>query len=174
VTAGGRPARRATLAATSALAAWLALTGCGYSTRRLTELPTSTRTIAVMTFQNQGFRRDMELRLSQAVVDEVRARTHYAIGSADSADVLLSGSMVANESVVTLDEDDSALQKRLYGEVHVTLTDRRSGRVLKQYVAKDFIEYTPDRFGESLEGSATDEWVRRVAERVVQGFEPGF
>jgi hypothetical protein len=151
----------------------LAGSGCGYSTRRLSDLPSGTRTVAVMTFDNRGFYRDLELRLSQAVADEVRARSHYAIGSAGSADVLVSGSMVADESVVTLDDDDTVLQKRLGGRVDVTLSDR-SGRVLKRYTVRTNVEFTPDRYGQSLEGSATDEWVRRIAEKVVQGFEAGF
>jgi hypothetical protein len=46
--------------------------------------------------------------------------------------------------------------------------------VLKQYTVRASTEFAPNRFGQSLEGSATDEWVRRIAEQVVQGFEPGF
>jgi hypothetical protein len=132
--------------------------------------------VAVLTFENNGFRRDLELRLTQAVVREVRARTSYAVGSATSADVLVSGRILsADESVVTLDAGDNAIQKRLGGSVEVTLTERRTGAVLKHYFVRNvFTEFTPDRFGQSVEGSATDEWVRRAAERVVQGFERGF
>jgi hypothetical protein len=46
--------------------------------------------------------------------------------------------------------------------------------VVKTYVAHGQTEFTPDRYGQSVEGSAYDEWVRRVAERVVQGLEQGF
>lgn len=148
--------------------------GCGYSTRRLSDLPAGTRTLAVLTFENAGFRRDLELRLTQAVLDEVRARTPYAIGSQASADVLLSGRMTAEESVITLAADDSVLQQRLGGSVDVTLTDRRSGRVLRTYRVYANTEFTPGLRGQSLEGSATDEWTRRAAERVVQGLERGF
>jgi hypothetical protein len=35
-------------------------------------------------------------------------------------------------------------------------------------------EFTPGRRGQGVEGSATDELVRRLAERIVQGFERGF
>lgn len=146
---------------------------CGYSTRRLIDLPAA-RTIAVSTFTNTGYRRDMELRLTQAVLAALRARTSFAIGSPESADLVISGAMSASESVITLDENDQPIQKRLAGQLDVRVTDRRSGQVVKSYVARAQTEYTPDRFGESLDGSATDEWARRLAERVVQGLETGF
>ena len=146
---------------------------CGYSTRRLTSLP-GARTIAVSTFTNTGYRRDMELRLTQAVLAALRARTSYAIGSPESADLVISGAMSASESVITLDEADQPLQKRLAGQLDVRVTDRRSGRVLKSFVARAQTEYTPGRWGETLDGSATDQWARRLAERVVQGLESGF
>lgn len=157
----------------AALAALVLLAACGYSTRRLADLPAGARTIAVRTFENQGFRRDLELRLTQAVVEEIRARSSYAIGSLAGADLVLSGVMTAEESVVTQDADRNAVQKRLGGTLDVVITDRRTGAVVKRYRASASTEFTPDLRGESLEGSATDEWARRIAERVVQGFERG-
>jgi hypothetical protein len=155
------------------LAVLAPLGACGYSSRRLSELGPA-RTIAVTTFQNEGYRRDLELRLTQAVIQEVRARTDYAIGSPSHADVVLSGTMRAGESVITQDADDNVIQKRLYGSLDVTLTERATGRVIKAWTVGAQSEFAPDRHGETLEGSATDDWVRRLAERVVQGFERGF
>lgn len=147
--------------------------GCGYSTRRLADLE-GARTVAVSTFDNLGFRRDLELRLVQAVIAELRARTTLAIDSPARADLVLSGRMTADEDVITLDEDDNPVQKRLAGSLEVTVTDRRSGRVVRSFVARGQAEFAPGRDGESLDGSATDEWVRRVAVAVVQGLEGGF
>ncbi len=161
------------------LLAWAGLAplvaaGCGYSTRRLSDLPAATRSVAVLTLENLGFRRDLELRLTQALLDEIRARTPYAIGSAATADVLVSGRMQADESVITLAGDGSTLQQRLGGTLEVTLTERATGRVLKSYVVYANTEFTPGRRHQTLEGSAADEWVRRLAEGVVRGFERAF
>ncbi|MFM8978916.1 MAG: hypothetical protein ACKOSS_00400 [Planctomycetia bacterium] len=156
-----------------ALALLCVLAACGYSTRRLADLD-GARSVAVSTFSNLGFRRDLELRLTQAVIAEVRARTTLAIDSPGRADLVLSGRMQADEDVVTLDADNNPVQKRLYGSLLVTVTDRRSGRVVRTFTATGQAEFAPGRDGESLEGSASDEWVRRVAIAVVQGLEGGF
>lgn len=169
--AAARFPARVLLAATLALLAGLC--ACGYSTRRLADLD-GARTVAVSTFSNLGFRRDLELRLTQAVLAEVRARTTLAIDSPARADLVIGGDMQADEDVVTLDADNNPVQKRLYGSLRVTVTDRRSGRVVRSFTAKGQADFTPGRDGESLEGSATDEWVRRVAIAVVQGLEGGF
>lgn len=149
------------------------LTACGYSTRRLVDLE-GARSVAVSTFDNLGFRRDLELRLVQAVIAELRARTALAIDSPARADLVIGGRMSADEDVITLDRDDNPVQKRLAGSLEVTVTDRRSGRVVRSFVARGQAEFAPGRDGESLDGSATDEWVRRVAVAVVQGLEGGF
>ncbi len=145
---------------------------CGYSTQRLDAFP-SARTIAVIPFQSPGFRRDLDLRLTQAVVDEIRSRTSYGLGAATSADLILSGVMTADETVTLQRADRQIVQKRLQGALDVTITDRRSGRVLKTYRAYDTVTFTPGRQGETLEGSAYTDWVGRVALRVVQGLEAG-
>jgi len=54
-------------------------TGCsGYSTSRLVAEP-GVSSIAVMQFDNQTYRRDIEMRLTQIVAQEVRARTPWRI-----------------------------------------------------------------------------------------------
>lgn len=157
---------------TLAILACLTSSACGYSTQRLDAFPNA-RTIAVIPFQSDGYRRDLDLRLTQAVVTEIRGRTSYALGSPASADLLLSGTMQADEVVTVQRGDRRVVQKRLQGALNVTITDRRSGRVLKTYRAYDTATYTPGIQGESLEGSAYSEWVGRVALRVVQGLESG-
>jgi hypothetical protein len=165
---------RRALALAAALAA-SSVVACGYSTRRLTSELGSARTISVLPFANTGFRRDLELRLTQAVVEELRARTSLALATADRADLLLQGTVTAGESVVIQDEDrNDPILKRLEGGVQVRVTDRRTGAVVKEFNVADVVEFAPGRRGQSLAGSATDEWARRVAQRVVQGLEASF
>jgi hypothetical protein len=151
--------------------AWAGVSGCAYSTRRLTDFP-SARSIAVLPFENTGFRRDLELRLSQAVVTEIRARTSLAVTTRDRADLLLSGRMSAEEYAIGIAADGSVLQKRLEGTLAVEVRDRASGRLLRRSTVRATEEYRPGLTGEMDAGTA--EWTRRVAEQVVQALEVGF
>jgi hypothetical protein len=147
--------------------------GCGYRTTRLEAFPAA-RTIAVLPFQDRGFRRDLDLRLTQAVVAEIRARTRYALAAPGSADLVLAGEMSAGEQVTTLSADREPLQERILGRVEITLTERATGRVVRRTTVSEFAEWRPGAPGESYAGSASDEWVLRMAQRVVQALEPGF
>lgn len=145
----------------------------GYSTTRLTDFPQA-RTIAVVPFENTGFRRDLELRLSQAVATELRARTSFAQTTPARADLLVTGSMAADETPIALDEDGSVIQKRLNGWLDVRIIERATGRVLRQARVQALEEVRPGTGVESIEGSGSDELVRQLAERVVQLLERPF
>jgi hypothetical protein len=156
-----------------ALAALLLASCAGWSTQRLTDFPAA-RTIAVRPFDNLGFRRDLELRLTRAVTEEVRARTSLALTTPDKADLVLSGRMQAEETPVVLDENGQVIQKRLLGWLQVQVVERATGRVVRQRRVATHAEWLEGAPGQSLQGSATDEWVRRIAEKVAQTLERSF
>ncbi len=164
---------RTALAALAALAlvALLPATGCGYSTRRLTDVP-GVRTVAVLQFENDTYRRDLEFRLTRALAEEVRARTTWRIASPGSADALLTGTIRSAE-VRTLAEDRDAtpISKRFKLVVDAKLVDRVSGRVIALVSSTESQEFAETYFGESLDGSATDTVMQSLAEAVVAGFE---
>jgi len=147
-------------------------TACGYSTQRLEAFPRA-RTIAVIPFTSPGYRRDVDLRLTQAVVEEIRARTSFAFASPATADLLLKGTMNVGESVLLQRGNRTPIEERLQGSLSVVVTDRRTGRELKAYEAYDTVDFTPNRLGETLESTGYETWTRRVAVRVVQGLEAG-
>ena len=159
----------------AALLVALLTAGCqGYSSQRLTDFP-SARTIAIVPFTNTTFYRDLELRLSQQVANEIRARTNLGFASVDRADLLLSGHMYAREvPTVLAAEDGGVIQKRLEGWLEVVVTDRATGRVVRRQRVATTAEWREGVVGESLEGSATDEWTRRIAEQVAQVLERSF
>ena len=148
----------------------LLLAGCGYSSRRLTAFPDA-RTIAVVPFQNATYRRDLGVRLTRAVVDEVRTRTAYHIGAPESADIVLTGLFDANESVQGLDQDRVPIIQRLSGTLRVTITERSTNKVLKTQSFFAQAEFLPSDRGETLDARGTDEWTRRMAVQVVQMLE---
>jgi hypothetical protein len=156
-----------------ALLALAALAACSYSTKRLTDFP-GARTIAVLPFENTGFRRDLELRLGQAVATEIRARTNLAFATPQTADLLLTGTASAEEYAIGLDENGQVIQKRLEGVLAVRVTERATGRVRREAFIRATEEFRPLIQGESLAGTGTDEWARRIAEQVVQELEAGF
>jgi hypothetical protein len=145
--------------------------GCGYSTSRLVSVP-GVSSVAVLPFDNDTFRRDLEHRLTRAVAEEVRARTPWRLASPASADALLSGTIrSASTRVLAEDRASEPATDRLTVVVDVRLVDRRSGRVLREWVAYTRDEFARDRFGESLEGSAIDAATRSLAEEIVRGLE---
>jgi len=149
------------------------LASCNYSTKRLTDFP-SARTIAVLPFENTGFYRDLDLRLTQAVTTEIRARTSLGYASPASADLLLRGRMTAREWAIGLDNMGRVIQKRLEGWLDFEVVERTSGRVLRKGTVSSNYEFRPLVQGESLDTTGTEEWTRRIAEQVVQGLERGF
>lgn len=166
------------LGALLALLLLAAGSGCGYSTTRLTDFP-GARTIAIVPFENTGFYRDIELELTARVVQEVRARSSLGMGTVDSADLILRGSVGNWETPVVIGEEGEIIQKRLEGWLDITVTDRASGRVVRAARVRATADFRPGPEevsltgleGESLRGSATQIWTRRLAEQIAQQLE---
>ena len=150
-----------------------ATSGCGYSTRRLTDFPAA-KTVGVLPFTNTGFRRDLELVLTQAVVREVRARTDFAIAHPSRADLVIRGATTAQESVTGLSPGDDVFQRRLVGTLDVEVVDRARDTVVRRARLVANEEFRPLLAGEGLETSAREEWARHLAEQVAQLLERGF
>lgn len=149
----------------------VATTACGYSSRRLAAVE-GVRTVAVLQFENDTYRRDLEFRLTRAVAEEVRARTSFRIASPQTADALLSGTIRAADTRLLLESTDfQPILQRFRWVVDAKLVDRRTGRTLREWRAIDRAEWTEGRFGESLDSTATDDLARILAEEVVEGLE---
>lgn len=152
------------------LATLLAGGGCGYSTRRLNAFPEA-RTVAVTPFTNQSYRRDLGVRLTRAVVDELRTRTSYAIGAPDTADLVVQGEFTADETVQGLDLDRVPIIQRLSGTLAVRIVERATGKVVAKNTFFVQSEFRPSDAGETLDARGSDEWTRRMAVQVVQLFD---
>ena len=143
--------------------------GCGYSSERLVAAP-GVASVAVLEFDNQTYRRDLEFRLTRSVAEEVRARTSWRIESPGRADALLSGTIRSTDvRVLELDTNVDPIIERFHMVVDAKLVDRATGRVLREWTVADREEFTPGRFQESLETTATDRLSRRLAEEIVNG-----
>ena len=152
------------------LGSGLLVSGCGYSTRRL-EAFTRARTVAVSPFTNLTYLPYMGVRLTRAVVDELRARTNYGISSPEAADLVVRGDFSASETVMGLDLDRLPIVQRLSGNLTVEIVERASGRVVAKDTFWTQAEFQPSGEGETLSARGTEEWARRMAVQVAQLFE---
>jgi hypothetical protein len=161
-----------------ALLPLLALAACGYRfdrDRGEAALPEgSLPRIAVLPFDNETFRRGLEIELTRLVDDEIRARTPRAPASPAEADWLLRGSVVqADERIYTEDRDDVVEESSIVVVVEVTLEDRAAEKVLRSY---SFMERTPfSPFAGRIRTlkEAQTEALREIAERIVYWLEAG-
>ena len=116
-----------------ALGLGLCAPACGYSTSRLVAEP-GISSVAVLQFDSQSYRRDLEMRLTQMVALEVRSRTPWKIESPARADALLSGTIRSAETrVLAQDRQYNPTEERFRWVVDCKLVERCSGRVLRNW-----------------------------------------
>ena len=117
------------------LLAALAIWSCGYSTRPLYD--PAYRTVAVPIFDNKSFRREWEFRLTEAIAENIEARTPYKIAPREKADTILTGEIVDDVENVLTRRLGTNLPRESQFTVLVNFTWKdRSGRVLVE--RKDF------------------------------------
>ena len=108
----------------------IGLTGCGYSTRR--PFPTDIRTVHVEMFHSKEFRRELEFRLTEAIVKRIEMDTPYRIAGPRTADALMTGEILSVRNRTFGDDFDTDLPREIGStvEVRYRLTDLRSGEIL--------------------------------------------
>jgi hypothetical protein len=138
--------------------------GCpGYSTRTL--FRRDIRTVYVEGFDNQTFRRGLEVPLTRAVVGEIKLRTPLILAPRDRADSILSGELVEfEESTLVKSERDAVLLNRVTATVQFRWQDRLTGAdIVRTRVVRESA-----RIAEALEDSVFDRVFEEVAERIVE------
>lgn len=149
------------------------LGGCGYSSKSL--YSTAYKTIAVPIFGNKTFRRDWELRLTEAVDKSIEARTPYKLTPRERADTVLVGEIVdIQESVLTRRfAANLPRETELVVTVNFTWKDARTGRVLMQ--RKDFMRSATEipELGERV-ADAEQLAIERCAQAIVSQLQKDF
>jgi hypothetical protein len=145
--------------------------GCGYSMQPLHR--TDVRTVAVPIFASKEFRRELEFDLTRELVKFIELRTPYkVVHDPKRADTELRGE-VTYLSAPVLSEDTHTDHPQ---DVMVTVTcwfewkDLRTGEILKRRESISGSATYAEAIGESLD-SATNEAMRRLAERIVEAME---
>lgn len=106
------------------------LAGCSYSTAR--PFRTDIQTIHVEMFQSKEFRRELEMRLTEAIVKRMEMDTPYRVAPRRTADALLTGEILAVENRTFGDDFDLDLPREIGSTVVVRfrLQNMRTGEIL--------------------------------------------
>ena len=88
-----------------------ALSGCGYSMRR--PFPPDIATVHVEMFHSKEFRRELEFRLTEALVKRIEMDTPCRIAPIQTADALLTGEVVKVENRTLGDDFDLDLPREI-------------------------------------------------------------
>lgn len=104
--------------------------GCGYTTKR--PFPTDIRTIHVEIFQSKEFRRELEFRLTEALVKRIEMDTPYRTAPRQQADAVLAGEILSIDNR-TFGADLAGDLPREIGStvtIRFRLQDMRTGKTL--------------------------------------------
>ncbi len=106
------------------------LSGCGYSTAR--PFRSDIQSIHVEMFHSKEFRRELEFRLSEAIVKRIEMDTPYRIATQRTADALLTGEVLSVENRSFGDDFDLDRPREIGSTVTVRfrLQDMRTGEIL--------------------------------------------
>jgi len=151
-----------------------ALGGCGYSLEPLH--PTDVKTVAVPMWQrgSEVYRREIEMRLTEALVKEIELATRYKVVSRAKAQTELTGSIDRIEQRVLTFDPDTGMPRELEMTVFVTFQwkDLRKGTVLVERsnfsTAGTYITGAPFN-RDFFQGS--EDVLNKLARRIVQQME---
>ncbi len=106
------------------------LGGCAYSTSR--PFPTDIHTVHVEMFQSKEFRRELEFRLTEAIVKRIEMDTPYRIAPRERADALLTGEILEVRNRTFGDDADTDLPREIGSTVAVRyrFQDMNTGKIL--------------------------------------------
>lgn len=171
-----RPA--AALAALAAAAGLLA--ACGYRLRGTGMfLPPSIKTVAVPMFKNQTTRFQLDVRLTQAVIDEIVARGRVQISSnPETADAVLAGEVTAfTVTPLAFSGQTSADRYNIRIDARVVLRDRVNQKILfsnPSFIYQEEYEVPSGSDFESQEaeaiGKVADKFARSLVINMLEGF----
>lgn len=144
--------------------------GCGYTTGSL--VPDRYHTISVAPFANETRRRDIEWEITQAVIEEIQARTNLrVVPESASPDLVMRG--------VLRDADDDALSRRDFQRLRegayfltaeIDVSERGGAAAGKSSLVKDKKVHERESYvpvvGEDVR-TARAEATRALAERIV-------
>jgi outer membrane lipopolysaccharide assembly protein LptE/RlpB len=153
---------------------------CGYHLRGTgSSLPPHIKVINIPMFANQTTRFELDLKLTQEVIDEMVARGKVEItGEADTADAILIGEIVAfRASPIAFGEDATADRYSITVVAKVVLRDVAQKKVLysnPSFIYQGEYEVPEGSDFESVETEALNEIAEKFARSLVVAILEGF
>jgi hypothetical protein len=143
-------------------------TACGY--RAGPVLPEGVRTVAIPVFDNDTFRREIELELTQAVVREFSARTPLRIlADPEKADLVVRGRILSFEERVLADKGRNTItESSVVVSVRIDLENRIDGSKTKRTLT---IREPYSTFKGQTLASARAEAFENLAEQIAYALE---
>ena len=147
--------------------------GCGYQVGGQSDVaPKSVHTIAIRPFSNATVRYKLASMLPEAITREFNTRSHYVIITDPvKADAVLDGSVANYNAYPTVSDPVSgrATMDQVVVVLNLTLTDRRTGKVLFSRRGQEFW----DRYEVALDPNQyfdeSDTAMQRVSRSVARG-----
>jgi outer membrane lipopolysaccharide assembly protein LptE/RlpB len=158
------------------------LAGCGYHVAGKADLvPKDIRTVAVPPFGNTTTRYKLTDQLASAMARELLARGRFrVVNEPGEADAVLSGSLISYLPFPAVFDARTGRSSgvQFFATLSVTLTDRRTGKVLYQNPALQVreryeISVQPELYFDESD-AALERVSRQVARRVVSAVLEGF
>ena len=145
-------------------------TGCGYTADR--PFSGQLTTVHVEMFRTHDFRRDLEFRLTEAVVKRIEMDTPYRIATRKNADSVLTGEVVeVREATLGIDSrTDLPIETATSFVVSFRWLDLRSGKIMAQRKQLPYTTTYIRPVGESFFDSAV-RGLDGLAERIVECME---
>ncbi len=145
-------------------------TGCGYSAVR--PFASDIQTVHVETFHSREFRRELEFRLTEALVKRIEMDTPYRIAPREKADAVITGEILTVQNR-TFGDDFNLDRPREIGStvvVRYRVQDMRNGDILVDQPRLIYqTSYVPS-VGETFSQGMTRA-LDGVAERIVESME---
>ena len=153
-----------------ALAWLLSLAGCGYRSGAL--IPPHVESVHVEMFDNETFRRELEIPLTRALKDEVARRTNLRLATAGAADSTLSGTITrVRARAIVYDQADEVLTQDITVHVRFEWRDAR-GRLLSSSTVSETVQRFAPR--DETQADAVQAAIQDLAERIIEEMQEGF
>ncbi len=143
----------------------------GYTTRDQYIQGVSTIYVPLWNRNRSIYRRELESRLTEAVIKEIQATTHYRIAAQDKADSILTGEIVRvyQEAMANNPDTGHPREKEIIVVLAFQWVDLRNGEMLAKETSMEVTTtYIPDfdvdffQGSEALFGKAAREVVKRM------------
>lgn len=152
----------------------ISLTGCGYTMGNLHRKGIKTVAVNMFTRSKDIYRRDIEMRLTEAVIKRIELDTPYKVTTKPRADTLLEGTLeIISQQVMNTNPDTGdARELEMVITASIQWKDLRSGKIIlkRQNIraACPYIPHAPfnEDFFKGSEGA-----INRLAERIVEKME---